>query len=747
MKAYLTIIRDCFHEAFASRVLWIVLGLITLLLIALAPFSITEQPAIQVRVSDVFDAEALLTQISNHGTNGAQTPGAAIWNLLDEKDQRAVSAALDNEEDKGREMRRALETVLNGINDVDAPDKIFSNPAFSRLTLPEEAQDLMDRRDSNLSDEEGRRLNRYLVASAFPRAIYLSSGSETKVGYFIWGDDLDPLPIPKDDILEPAVTGVTTFLLGTLGVMLAILITASMIPQTFDKGAIDLLLSKPLNRSLLFLAKYLGGCAFILINAAYLVGGLCVLAGLRWDFWQPRMLLGIPIFLFLFGIYYSISAIAGVIWRNAVVCVFLTVAFWALCFGVGTSRAVIQEALLTPAKPTQIIPLESGPVVNTEFNVIARWTNENDPDPWALLEDVSKTAAMPGPISQISGPVYDADQDRVVLLRSRGSVPGQRRSAGGNSAATVIGGPASEWMLEDGPELQDRPSAIYADNEGGISVVGRRGIQRLNMGPDGKEKWENIGPNVAMAPPTSVSLDPATRRIAIWDGENLSAYRIGDSGMYEPIQVREVEDVGQGLVSIRGEAIAVASEEGDLILFNTTNLEEIDTLKSSNDSSPRYLHASSDGSWTAVVYHNGKMRLADRKNDKWSQPRIAEQKNVSTVAFSDDGRLWVAGKYRRISVYDPESMKSIERYWPALNTVEKIDRYFLGPLYTVFPKPGELSNVISYLMTGEDSVAGDSNDLSVRRIKLNIWGTIWSNLAFLSVMLGLACLHIQRKDF
>jgi ABC-type transport system involved in multi-copper enzyme maturation permease subunit len=747
MKAYLTIIRDCFHEAFASRVLWIVLGLITLLLVVLAPLSIEERLATQVRGIEVFDGEGFLSQLSREGRGDSNTPGAVIWKFLNEADQKKVDDALALEENNGRAIRNAMWLVLEAVNEIEDPEAIYSNEVFGNAQLSEEAQELMDRRDADLSEEEGRRLNRFLVGAAFPRAIYLANSAETHVGYFIWGEDFDALPISKDEILETGLTGVTTFLLGTLGVMLAILITASMIPQTFDKGAIDLLLSKPLNRPLLFLAKYFGGCAFIVINAAYLVGGLCLLAGLRWDFWQPRMLLGIPIFLFLFGIYYSVSAIAGVIWRNAVVCVFLTVAFWAMCAFVGTSRGVIQELFMAPNHAARIVPLDSGPIVKSEANVIARWSEEDDSDPWPPLEDVSKTAGMVGPMSQLNGPVYDADQDRVVSLRSRAPGPGRRRSVGGNTAATIVGGTDSEWTLEDGPELKDRPSGIHRDHEGGLSIVGRRGIQRLILDSDGNESYENIGPNVAMAPPNSVSLDPATRRIAIWDSEKLSVYHIGDTDRYELFLERKIESLGMGLVSFRGDVIAIATEEGDLVTYDAGTLEETHLFELSKDSPPRYIESSSDGARTAVVYHDGRMRVANHESKSWSEPRINERKNVFAVAFSDDGNLWVNGKYRRISVYDPETMKPVKQFWPKLKTLEKVDRFAIEPLYTIFPKPGELSSVIAYLMTGEESVSGDANDLSIRRVKLNVWGTIWSNLAFLSIMLGLACLHIQRKDF
>ena len=108
-----------------------------------------------------------------------------------------------------------------------------------------------------------------------------------------------------------ALAALTTFLAGILGVFIAILVTAPTVPQTFEPGAIDLLLSKPVSRSLLFLTKFFGASTFILLNSIYLIGGMWLIAGLRFDIWSGRLLLCIPVFLFLFVIYYSVSALTG----------------------------------------------------------------------------------------------------------------------------------------------------------------------------------------------------------------------------------------------------------------------------------------------------------------------------------------------------------------------------------------------------------------------------------------------------
>ncbi len=131
-----------------------------------------------------------------------------------------------------------------------------------------------------------------------------------------------PIPFTKQRvdrwIEQLALPVLMSFLVGVVAILAAILVTAPIIPQMFEPGSLNLLLSKPISRSLMFLAKFVGGCAFILVNVAYLITGLWLIAGMRFSIWNQGLLLCIPIFLFLFAIYYSVSALAGVVWRNAV---------------------------------------------------------------------------------------------------------------------------------------------------------------------------------------------------------------------------------------------------------------------------------------------------------------------------------------------------------------------------------------------------------------------------------------------
>src|SRR5207245_2704518 len=118
----------------------------------------------------------------------------------------------------------------------------------------------------------------------------------------------------------------------SIGLMIAVLVTAPIIPQMLDPGSLHLLLSKPLARSLLYIAKFLGGCAFVLLAASYLFFGLWLIFGVQWRIWEPQILWCIPVYTFVFATYYSVTTLAGAIWRNTIVSVIITFLFWAACF-------------------------------------------------------------------------------------------------------------------------------------------------------------------------------------------------------------------------------------------------------------------------------------------------------------------------------------------------------------------------------------------------------------------------------
>ena len=167
------------------------------------------------------------------------------------------------------------------------------------------------------------------------------------------GRDFGPMiQLPAESATELRVAAlawfmdhVIDFIVGFFGIFLAIIVSAGVIPETYRSGSVDLLLSKPLNRPVLFLAKYIGGCAFVLMNICYLITGLFLVVGLRWGLWEARILIAIPVFLFYFMILFSVTALIGLLSRRTVLSIFVTILFWGSCILVASSKQTMERLL------------------------------------------------------------------------------------------------------------------------------------------------------------------------------------------------------------------------------------------------------------------------------------------------------------------------------------------------------------------------------------------------------------------
>ena len=75
--------------------------------------------------------------------------------------------------------------------------------------------------------------------------------------------------------------------------------------------------------------------------------------------------------------------------------------------------------------------------------------------------------------------------------------------------------------------------------------------------------------------------------------------------------------------------------------------------------------------------------------------------------------------------------------------------YIVDPLHTVFPKPRLLNNTVRYMLTGKRTTDGGlfQGDLSQQREDLHPWQPVRSGLAFVGLMLLVACIYIERHEF
>ena len=130
------------------------------------------------------------------------------------------------------------------------------------------------------------------------------------------------------------------FWLSWLATILALVSTASIVPDMVSGGSIDILLSKPIGRARLFLTRYATALLFVTIQVSVFTVASFVVIGLRGDVWEPWVLIAIPLVVVFFSYLYCVCALVGVLTRSTIASLLITILFWLLIFGVGSAEGV-----------------------------------------------------------------------------------------------------------------------------------------------------------------------------------------------------------------------------------------------------------------------------------------------------------------------------------------------------------------------------------------------------------------------
>jgi ABC-type transport system involved in multi-copper enzyme maturation permease subunit len=145
------------------------------------------------------------------------------------------------------------------------------------------------------------------------------------------------------------------FVAGGLGTMLLLVWTAGFLPSFLDPSAVSVLLAKPAPRWSLLFGKYLGVLVFVALQAVLFFVGTWLALGLRTGIWNVLYLLAIPLVVLNFAVFYSFSLFLAVMTRSTVTCVFGSILFWILCYGMNlgwysamTQKELEMEKLGTP---------------------------------------------------------------------------------------------------------------------------------------------------------------------------------------------------------------------------------------------------------------------------------------------------------------------------------------------------------------------------------------------------------------
>jgi hypothetical protein len=369
---FLAILKDSFREAVDVRVGYLLGALSCALILVFASLSATPRPAKSV----LSRLEQLLNDTS--GSKGAEPPpGALDPNLVFFRILRVEP--LDGAPDRPNSPLRF--TVLAQ----------FAEPGDAARVkeAPEVAEDLIRGRfgrigstrvfdvtavepappggNPDLPPADARREAYFLVNTRptgntvriWPHDTSLLFGAMPLSGLWPF---LAQVPLSQEEATPPLgvqIYVIQQMLVNAVGswiaVLLSVFVTSFFIPNMLQKGTIDMLLVKPIQRWRLLVYKYLGGLTFIFLNASLAVVGVWFVLGLRSGIWCHHLLLLVPVLTFFFANLYAVSTLVGVLTRSPITAILITCLVWAVLYGIGRAHLYFHEEdsaltrLTTPA--------------------------------------------------------------------------------------------------------------------------------------------------------------------------------------------------------------------------------------------------------------------------------------------------------------------------------------------------------------------------------------------------------------
>lgn len=147
----------------------------------------------------------------------------------------------------------------------------------------------------------------------------------------------------------------------SLGVLLAIVWTASFLPTFLAPDGVSVLLAKPVPRWVLLGGKYLGVLGFVTFQTALFVGGTWLAFALKTDVWDMGYLLCLPLLVLHFAIFFGVSVFLAVCTRSTIVCILGSLLFWFLCWAMNYGRhAAVVAADADSGSPLFLVLSEAG---------------------------------------------------------------------------------------------------------------------------------------------------------------------------------------------------------------------------------------------------------------------------------------------------------------------------------------------------------------------------------------------------
>ncbi|MGB7326368.1 MAG: ABC transporter permease [Rubripirellula sp.] len=787
MRPYLAVIADSFRAALSSRVLWVAFVAIWLLLAALAPIGYREDFTTLFRGQDFHNGTRMKAMLAQGlvDPKSKDEPIGRIVAAMPEDLRRQLQRV-----GEGDEVRIRLSVLADALNELIEDQSWYDEAAWKSTLRLRELRELDAMDDSEMTESLDHRRARLRIEAALP-GVFETRSSRSMFLTYAGMDFPANLAVDKTQfatlINQWVLPTIINWLLGFVLIFLGILVTASIVPDMLQPGSLHLLLSKPVSRSMLLISKFIGGCAFVLLCVTQLVLGLYLIAGARLDIWNIRLLWCIPVSVFLFSVFYSVSTFAGLRWRSPILAIGVTTIFGAICLVTGVIGGLFDGLVTRPEKLQHLAIVGDEVFASTRGGGLVRFdVGENR---W---DEIFESDAMNQ--DRIVPPII-LDDGMIATARVRG---GRFNPFGSGALDLLVLRKSDEWSPESSLRLPTATSYLYrcgdesvlALNTGDLLQTSRNRIlaaagekiddggdasqaqdepkpeswlsKLTNMMGNANEEFTPVMPEAAgITPPRGVAVDPSGKflvafsrgRVMRLDAppENDSSKRWTETATHS----LDGEASKRGVIAIEGSVVMVARQEEPLDFFDVNTLDPIGRIEMTEKLIPVDVVGTGDGKRFAMITGDGSCRLIsplgtsnrpDSANYEISSP--VGPSEVEAIEFdARDKTIYVAHHVDQIDIVSGTDFTVKRRIRPTLNRWRWVDRVIVTPLRMVIPQTGELGETIASMVSGETAIAVNQQSEDEELVRYKIARPVISCAAFIVVMLTLSCVYFSTRDF
>ena len=138
---------------------------------------------------------------------------------------------------------------------------------------------------------------------------------------------------------------IVDYWLAWAATILALISTSSIYPTFLSERSVELVMSKPVRRTTLFFAKYLGGLLFVILQVGIFCLGAFLVAGWRVDEWNPSIFLAIPLVTVFFSYLFCVCTLIGVVTRSTLIALLGTILLWFGSIGIRGGDSIVSHSL------------------------------------------------------------------------------------------------------------------------------------------------------------------------------------------------------------------------------------------------------------------------------------------------------------------------------------------------------------------------------------------------------------------